>query len=165
MVPARFCPIDEIKFRHFDWRTKKRYQGWAAKEIWIGELKLKDPKQHFYKYGWRLKTRRVHHRCVRALNLFPFHWNVLVCGIHDIGVPLIECRFTHCTKISNCTKEYSCRALTIPERVQKGRLALRGVLKTTIGLCPSSKSRNLYRKLGQTWQFISIAIIIFTVSR
>ena len=40
MVPARFCPIEEIKFRHFDWRTKKRYQGWAPKEIRIGELKL-----------------------------------------------------------------------------------------------------------------------------
>ena len=46
MVPARFCPIDEIKFRHFDWRTKKRYQGWAPKEIRIGGCSNWDSKPH-----------------------------------------------------------------------------------------------------------------------
>ena len=151
MVPARFCPIDEIKFRHFDWRTKKRYQGWAPKEIWIGELKLRFKAAllqiwvHSEKHGGCIC---IIHRCVRAPDLFPFHWNVL---------------FAPCTQISNSTRQPPCKALPIPERGQKGRLALRGFLKTTIWLCLSSKSRNLYRQLGQTWQFIIIAITVFTV--
>ena len=49
MVPARFCPIEEIKFRHFDWRTKKRYQDWASKESWIIDWRARsnsDSKKH-----------------------------------------------------------------------------------------------------------------------
>ena len=149
MVPARFCPIDEIKFRHFDWRTKKRYQGWATKEIRIGELK------HRFKayYGCRVKTWRVFRASI-PLEYIGLRQAWYWCPFWKSGLYHNQ-QFHQKTSMQIIDNTRS--------EPKKARLALRGVLKTTIGLWPSSKSRNLCGQFGQTWQIIIIAMFALII--